>query len=273
MKRESFTVLMCTYQKDNPYLLEKSIESVFKNSIRPNFFILTIDGPIPNFNKKIINILSKKYPIQLNIIEKNIGLALALNSALKLVKTEWIARADSDDINLKERFKKQIQFTNKKFDVIGSNILEIDRNEILPRFTKNIPLKSKEIKQYMKFRNPINHMTVFYKTKLVKSVGGYPNIYLREDYALWAKLSEKGAVFHNIDEILVHVNAGKGLYKRRGGLKNAFAELKLQILLFNCKVKPLPLVLIHLFLRTTFLLLPSKVVEIIYIKILRNKSL
>ena len=273
MKITSFTVLMCTYYKDNPYLLEKAIESVFKNSIRPNFFILTIDGPIPKLNEKIIQKISKRYPIQLNRLKNNVGLALALNNALRLVKTEWIARADSDDINLKERFLKQIQLSNKKFDVIGCNILEIDKNNILPELTKNIPITNNKIKEYLKFRNPINHMTVFYKTNLVKSVGGYPNIYLREDYALWAKLAEKGAIFHNIDEILVHVNGGKALFKRRGGLKNAFAELKLQILLFNCKVKPLILVLFHLIIRTFFLILPPKIIEIIYVNKFRHKNL
>ena len=266
MKKVSFTVLMCTYFKDDPYLLRKSIESIFQNSIKPNFFILTVDGPIPKLNKDTIQILINKYPIELNIIENNIGLALALNNALKLVKTEWIARADSDDINLKERFKKQLKLANKNFDVIGSNILEIDNNGKLPKLTKNIPSSNNDIKKYIKSRNPINHMTAFYKTKLINSVGGYPNIYLREDYALWAKLSAKGAVFHNLDEILVHVSGGSGLYKRRRGLKNALAEIKLQILLYQCKIKPLFLVIIHLFLRTFFLLLPSKIVEIIYVK-------
>ena len=53
MKKTSFTVLMCTYFRDDPYLLEKSIESVFINSIKPNYFILTIDGPIPKLNEKM----------------------------------------------------------------------------------------------------------------------------------------------------------------------------------------------------------------------------
>ena len=83
---------------------------------------------------------------------------------------------------LNERFKKQLEFTNKNFDVIGSNILEIDKIGNLPKLTKNIPVTNKDIKKYLKLRNPINHMTVLYKTKLIKSVGGYPNIYLREDY-------------------------------------------------------------------------------------------
>ena len=269
----SFTVLMCTYHKDNPKILKNAIESIFNNSVKPNFFILTIDGPIPKLNEKVIQTISNKYPIHLNRLDKNIGLALALNNAIKLVKTEWIARADSDDINLKNRFKKQIQLTNKNFDVIGSNILEVDKYAILPKLIKKMPLTNKEIKEYLKFRNPINHMTAFYKTKLIKSVGGYPNIYLREDYALWAKLAEKGAIFHNIDEILVHTNGGKDLYKRRGGLKNALAELRLQLLLLECKVKPLIMVIIHLFLRTFFILLPSKLTEIIYVNKFRDKSL
>lgn len=272
MQPVSFTVLMCTYFKDDPYLLKKSIKSVFNNSIKPNFFILTIDGPIPKLNEDIIKSISNKYSIQLNIIDKNIGLALALNNALKLVKTEWIARADSDDINLRDRFKKQLQYTNQNIDVIGSNILEIDRFGKLPNLTKKIPLTNKEIRKYLELRNPINHMTAFYKTKLIKSIGGYPNIYLREDYALWAKVAEKGAVFHNIDENLVHVNGGGTLYSRRGGWKNALAEWKLQKLLYQCKIKPLILCIIHLFIRTFFLLLPSKIIEKIYIKKLRHKK-
>ena len=272
MKKTSFTVLMCTYFRDDPYLLEKSIESVFINSIKPNYFILTIDGPIPKLNEKIIKKSVEKYPIRLNIINQNIGLALALNNALNLVKTEWVARADSDDINLHNRFKKQLEVSNKNYDVIGSNILEIDSDEILPKLIKRIPLTNKEIKRYLKFRNPINHMTAFYKTAMIKAVGGYPNIYLREDYALWAKLAKEGAVFHNIDEILVHVNGGANIYKRRSGFKNALAESKLQYLLYKCKIKSLFLSIIHLFVRTFFLLLPSRILEVIYIKKLRSRN-
>ncbi len=147
--RASFTVLMCTHYKDDPYLLEKSIESVFKNSIKPNFFILTIDGSIPELNEKVIKKISNKYPIRLNIIEKNLGLALALNNALNLVTTEWVARADSDDINLYDRFKKQLELTNKNFDVIGTNILEIDKTGSLPKITKDSPVTNKESRRQL----------------------------------------------------------------------------------------------------------------------------
>ena len=76
MKKIDFTVLMCTCYFDNPKLLKLSIESIFKNTITPDFFILTIDGKIPKTNWEIINKLSEKYEIQINIIKKNVGLAL-----------------------------------------------------------------------------------------------------------------------------------------------------------------------------------------------------
>ena len=83
-------------------------------------------------------------------------------------------------------------------------------------------------------------MTAFYKTDLVKKVGGYPNIFHREDYGLWIKLAYQGANFYNLNDTLVRVNGGKSLYKRRRGFKNIPAEFKLQFLFFRLKIKPVP---------------------------------
>ena len=66
MENIEFTVLMCTYKNDDPVLLEKAIKSVFENTIKPNFFILTIDGPIPKKNKLVIQKLTNEFPIQIN---------------------------------------------------------------------------------------------------------------------------------------------------------------------------------------------------------------
>ena len=271
MKKIDFTVLMCTCYYDNPRLLKLSVESIFKNTINPDFFILTIDGDIPKTNWNIINQLSDKYKIQINIIKKNVGLALALNNAINLVKTKWIARADSDDINMTNRFEKQIESALNDYDVIGSNILEFDQSNRFKEFEKKMPLNNIDIKEYLKSRNPINHMTAFYKTDLVKKVGGYPNIYKREDYGLWIKLINYGAIFCNIDETLVKVNAGGSLYKRRRGIRNIPAEFTLQLLSYRLKIKPIHIAVFHYFIRVIILLLPSKILGKFYTNQLREK--
>ena len=272
MEKIEFTVLMCTYYYDDPKLLKLSIESIFENTINPDFFILTIDGQIPNKNLEIIEKLKVKYKIQLNIIKNNVGLALALNNALKLVKTKWIARADSDDINMINRFEKQIEFAKKNYDIIGSNILEVDKNNKFPKLEKIMPTSNRDIKKYLKSRNPINHMTAFYKTELVKKVGGYPDFYHREDYGLWIKLNYNGAIFYNINESLVQVNGGKSLFKRRRGFKNIPAEFKLQLLCYRLKIKPFYLAIFHFFARVIILLLPINILSKFYIYKLRQKK-
>mgnify|MGYP001333461278 CR=1 FL=1 len=272
MKKVEFTVLMCTYYKDDPKLLESSIVSIFQNTIKPDFFILTVDGKIPNKNWEIIYKLKKIYIIQINIIKENVGLALALNNAIKLVKTEWIARADSDDINMPKRFEKQIQLAKNNFDVIGGNILEIDQNNHFLKFEKRMPETNQEIKKYLKKRNPINHMTAFYKTDLIKRVGGYPNIFHREDYGLWIKLAYQRANFYNINDILVRVNGGKSLYKRRRGFKNIPGEFKLQFLFYRLKIKPIYLSIFHFIVRIIILLLPINILEKFYQQQLRQKT-
>ena len=271
MKKVDFTVVMCTCYFDNPKLLKLSIESIFKNTIIPDFFILTIDGEIPKTNWEIINKLSEKYKIQINVIEKNIGLALALNNAINLVRTKWIARADSDDINMANRFEKQIEYALNNYDVIGSNILEVDRTNKFPKLEKKMPSKNSDIKKYLRSRNPINHMTVFYKTDLIKKVGGYPNIYKREDYGLWIKLTNYGATFYNINESLVQVDAGDSLYKRRRGFKNITAEFDLQYLSYKLKIKPLYLAIFYFFIRVILLILPSSLLGLFYMLKLRRK--
>jgi len=71
-----------------------------------------------------------------------------------------------------------------------------------------MPKNNKQIRSFSRFRNPMNHMTTFYKTEAIKFAGGYPNIYLREDYGLWAKLISLNKNFINIDDFLVCVNGG-----------------------------------------------------------------
>lgn len=272
MKEIQFTVLMCTYYKDDHKLLELSIESIFKNTVKPDFFILTVDGEIPKINWEIITKLTKKYKIKLNIIENNVGLALALNSSINLVTTKWIARADSDDINMINRFEKQIKIAKNNYDVIGSNILEVDQNNAFLKLEKKMPTSNSAIKKYLKSRNPINHMTAFYKTDLVKIVGGYPNIYHREDYGLWIKLHHYGATFYNISENLVKVHGGDSLFKRRRGFRNITAELRLQLLSYKLEIKPIYLAIFHFFIRVIILLLPSKILGKFYLYKLRKKK-
>jgi glycosyltransferase involved in cell wall biosynthesis len=268
-----FTVLMSVYKGDDALLFEKALNSIFSNTLLPNNFILVVDGEVPvTLNEVILKHLYRK-SFFVHRIKNNSGLANALNVGLSLVNTEWVVRADADDINLKFRFEMMANFakTHKNLDIIGANILECDSSGE-PLSSRLVPELHDSIVKYMKFRSPMNHMTVCYKKNAVISVGGYPNLHLKEDYGLWALLVRKGFIFGNLNKTLVHATTGPGMFKRRGGLKYVISELKLQYLLFRTSINGPFLAFFLFFLRSGVFLLPIFVRKYFYLKILRKKS-
>ena len=260
---------MAVYFKDNPVLFEDALASVFLNTLLPTEVLLVIDGNVGGCLQTIISKYVSENGVKILQLPQNIGLANALNEGLKIIHTEWVVRADSDDVNLTNRFEVLSHYMNNDWDLVGSQILEVDAKTTLEFFRK-VPLQTEEIRRFAKKRNPFNHMTVAYRTAYVKSCGGYPDIYLKEDYGLWVKMISKGAKVINIDKILVRVNAGEDMYQRRGGVKYAFAEIKLQRHLIEYKINNYFEGLIYGLLRSSVHLMPILLRSIIYKNILRN---
>lgn len=267
-----FTVLMSLYANDDPRLFSIAIDSVFKNSLLPEELLLVIDGPIPIHLQDLVSQYQTKYEILLRVINLpvNLGLAAALNTGLKFVFTDWVIRADADDYNLPNRFELLCNAinANPSLDLIGSNILEVD--EIgNPVSVRKVPESYDDISRYIVSRNPFNHMSVAFKKKSILDSGGYPSIYLREDYALWCQLLVDGRLMCNLGDILVHATTGLNMINRRGGLKYALGEIALQRYLYAVGIKGIINAIFHGLIRSTIFLLPLRVRASIYKNFLR----
>jgi hypothetical protein len=111
--------------------------------------------------------------------------------------------------------------------VVGGQVRECD--EVRGRYRiRGVPQLHADIAAFARWRNPMSHMTVAFRTDLIRSVGGYPNVYLKEDYALWGLLLHKGHTFGNLADVLVDATAGDEMLKRRGGLRYFLSEVALQ---------------------------------------------
>ena len=214
-----FSALMSVYYKEKPENLLLAIKSVFEQTHAPLELVLVRDGPIGAPLQKAIDHAKNIYPIKLVPIEKNLGLGPALNHGLKFCKSDIIARADSDDISVRERFGLQLSCFEKNPDLhlVGGLVEEfINRPKDTNRI-KKVPLTYDQILQYSRKRNPFNHPTVMFKKKSVETVGSYENIPLFEDYHLWLKLLNDGFSMSNLDKVLVYFRIGNGMIERRMG--------------------------------------------------------
>jgi glycosyltransferase involved in cell wall biosynthesis len=225
-----FSVLMPVYWKENSLRFSSALASVFTNTHLPSETLVICDGPLTESLEMVIDEYVRHPGFRVVRLKKNEGIVGALNRGLKEVCNDIVVRCDSDDVNYPERFERLVRKLEEGFDVVGSQVHEVDSvGNIIQR--KQLPTSHDEIIRYAKKRNPLNHMSVAFRASDVIAIGGYPDVYLKEDYALWAKLIGVGKRFANLQESLVYASGGIDLYARRGGLKAALSEVALQHIL------------------------------------------
>ena len=217
-----FSVLLSVYGKDDASFFKEALLSISKEqTIKPAQVVVVEDGPVPEGIEQSIDDAIKAAPdCEFTVIRKpqNAGLAAALNTGLKSCKYEWVARMDSDDISLPDRFEKQLAFieTHPNVDVIGGAIAEFAETPGDQQSERHVGLDMKSIREMAKSRTPMNHVTVMYKKTSIENAGCYSeNFGKLEDYKLWVDLLGKDAVLANIDDILVFVRTGNGFISRR----------------------------------------------------------
>ena len=268
-----FSVLMSVYYKDNVFFLNAAIESIYISQIlKPDQVVIVCDGPLSIKHHDILNYWKNKYPLIFNIhyLPSNLGLANALNFGISFCKFDYIARMDSDDISSPSRFQKQIQFlsTNPNLVFFGSNVAEFNTNYEKYICLKKVPLSNLDIIKYSKFRNPFNHMSVFFKKSYILDLGGYRNILGYEDYDLWVRLLQKNYLCANMQEVLVFARIGNNMVNRRRGIMLFKNDMKLQILFYKLNYINIFELFRNIIIRCIPRLMPVFLVKYIY-KILR----
>ena len=273
----NYSVLMSVYYKENPIFLEKSIESMFNQTIKTDDFVLVEDGLLTKELEEIVTKYEKKYPTIFHVIrlKQNQGLGPALAIGIKECKNEWIARMDSDDYSVPNRIEKQIAVIkeNPEIDMIGSNIAEfIDTIDNVESFRK-LPSTHEQIIKYAKKRNPFGHPSMMLKKSKVLESGNYRSYYLVEDYDMWIRMFQENAIACNLEEILVYMRIGKDFYKRRGGFKYLKSILKFKTEQYKTGYYSLTNYVISAGSSIVSCLIPNFIRKMFYKKILRRRKM
>ena len=226
-----YSVLMSVYQKEDAGNLQKAIDSIWAQTVPTDDFILVCDGPLNEDLDRVINNMEKTHPAVFHVVrlETNCGLGNALRTGLQRCRNDLIARMDSDDISRPDRCEKQLEIFQKHPEIsICSGIVEEFQNTPADSYSRRVPPENqKEILSFMKRRNPFNHPCVMYRKSAVEAAGGYQDFYLLEDYFLWVRMLKNGCIGYNIQQPLLWMRAGSGMYKRRAGWKYVKSQIAL----------------------------------------------
>ncbi|HAS0760575.1 TPA: glycosyltransferase, partial [Enterobacter hormaechei subsp. xiangfangensis] len=126
----SFSVLMSIYSREKVEYLRCCLDSLAKQTLPANEIVIVIDGPIPNVLNEEIELWSKQLPIKTIKIKDNVGLGSALNIGLEYCSNELVARMDTDDICVQNRFSLQLNKFRECDDLqlLGGAIEEYDES-------------------------------------------------------------------------------------------------------------------------------------------------
>lgn len=231
MSEPPFSLLLPVYAGDRADFLVKAFtSSVHEQTLRPHEVVIVQDGPVPGELAEAIGRLAEESPVPVVHVEleRNGGLARALERGLEACSHEIVARMDADDVSLPERFARQLPLVAAGADLVGTGMLEFE-DEVGSIVARRVPRRGQqEIAAYARFHDPFSHPTVMYRRAAVRDAGGYQPLGQMEDYWLFARMIHAGARVDNIPEPLVMYRVGAGAYARRGGRAQWRSEWQLQ---------------------------------------------
>jgi len=262
-------VIMSVYQNDKLKFLKESVQSIIDQTFSQFHYYIAFDGPVSKDVDAYITSL-KDERIRLFRLEKNGGLANALNYLLKIVlknpEYKLIARMDADDVSLPARFEMQRIFllTNPDASCVGCWYQEIDGSGKLLSDRK-LPVDHEALKKLYYTRTPFAHPSVMYRRNLIDTAGFYPdNTILMEDNVLWGRALKKGLKFANIPEYLLQFRKDESFYKRRSGIKYGWNFIQTRFKINRSLSFPIYSYLL-LFIVGVIKMMPSFVLRYIYV--------
>ncbi len=194
------SVLMPVYNSE-PFLVE-AIESILNQTMGDFEFLIVYDESKDNSYAIIERYRKRDSRIRVVQGQKK-ALIGALNQGLDAARGRYIARMDADDISCPERFEKQVQLMEAAgADICGCHWLAVNETGKLVD-AKIVPLSPDAFTATLACTVPFAHGSVMVRTAFLRKHSlRYGGAKYAEDYDLWIRFWEKGAVFVNVDEFL-----------------------------------------------------------------------
>ena len=203
----TFSVLMSVYQKETADNLEQCFESIWtRQTLRPDAVVLVRDGELNDGLNRVITQWKESLQDRLVLLdnERNSGLTVSLNKGLAVVQTDLVARMDTDDISLPDRFEKQVRYLEEhpEVAVLGGSIQEFDENSdclVVRHYPKS------NVAKFMAKASPVAHPVVMMRMELFREGGiSYNEKYrVSQDIALWYDIVKAGYQITNLPDVLL----------------------------------------------------------------------
>lgn len=195
------------------FRLKESLESTFM-CLKSNMELIVVEDEADTEALELLDAFHRVHPEMVRIKNKGKGLVDALHSGISVAKGKYIARMDSDDICLNNRFEKQMNFLDENQAVglvscqvhYGGNTTE---NPGFARFVDYLNTLNTHEKMFAKRYAEVIvvHPSVMFRKALL-AIATYRKTNdlgqeIPEDFDLFLRWLNAGVHFAKLDEVLL----------------------------------------------------------------------
>src|SRR6185312_11293176 len=185
--------------------LRETITSILAQTFTDFELLIVDDGSTDKTVEIIKSFADKRIVLVSN--PQNMGVIRSLNKAIDLVKGEYIARMDADDIMLPARLERQVMILDSKpeVSVVASQVTLINANgEEEGYWPEDMQTKTNEdIYRVLPNDNCIANPAVMIRAGVLKKYKYNTGQKHSEDWDLWLRMAADNHIFYKINEPLV----------------------------------------------------------------------
>ena len=209
------SVVMSVYNGER--FLREAVDSILSQSFREFEFVVIDDGSTDG-SAGILDAYRDRDSRLRVFHRENRGLIESLNYGCTLAAGKYIARMDADDIAVRDRLERQIDFleAHPEVAVLGGAVEFMDASG-KTLATTQYPADDQEIQRRLLHECPIQHPAVMMRRDVMKSVGGYRHALTdAEDYDLWMRIGERTQLA-NLEQVVLRyrIHVGQVSLKKR----------------------------------------------------------
>ena len=134
-----------------------------------------------------------------------LSVPVAMNYAKEYIRGEFVARMDSDDVALPDKFEKQVQFLrdHPNVGIVGGQIEYINEDGSHQQYLK-LPRSYPAILYALPRYNPIANSTFLMRRKDYMALHYDPIIICgNEDYDYWVRAARQGIIIRNLPDVVL----------------------------------------------------------------------
>lgn len=202
---EFVSIIMPSYNSEK--FISDSIQSVRKQTYE-NWELLIVDDCSTDQTVSVIkDFMAMDARIQLEVLDRNSGAAIARNTAIRRANGVYLAFLDSDDLWKKDKLSKQIGFMEENQYVFTSTSFEeVDEEN---KLTNQLVASHKQLDYEGLLKHcPGNSTVVYNAEKLGKFY--IPNIKKRNDFVMWLQVIKKAKHLYGLEDVLTYYRVREG---------------------------------------------------------------